>query len=362
MKLTKKLLKTLVNKFGQIKLLVVGDFFLDKYFFLDRSLSEISLETGLEAYQAIEVRPIPGGAGTVAKDLAVLGAQTVALSVIGDDGEGLELVRALQAFGVNTGSLVCSSKWRTPTYIKPIMRESDGTLHELNRIDIKNRLPLPEELEKELILRMQQLIPEVDGVALVDQAGEYGVLTKNIIRLAQQLADAFPNKIFIADSRTRISLFRNVIIKPNYREAAIAVGIDPATLLKDSRALYRIGEALKKQTGKSLYITLGEAGIFLLTDQASACVPAVPVEGPIDPVGAGDAVMAGLLSALCAGADHIEAAEFAMLVAGITIQKLWTTGEATPAEIFSLYAKYKNMFKKHNNFQKQKIEKDHLSD
>jgi len=341
MKLTRERLNELFHNFSKIKLLVVGDFFLDKYFTLDRSLSEVSLETGLEAYQAVEIRPIPGGAGTVAKDLAVFGAKAIALSVIGDDGEGLELVRALRTFGVDITCLLSSSKWRTPTYIKPIMRELDGTLHELNRIDIKNRLPLPKELEKELILRMQQLVPEVDGVALVDQAGEYGILTKNIIQLAQQLADAFPNKIFIADSRTRINLFRNVIIKPNYREAAIAVGIDPAMALKDSKALYQVGKALKKQTGKNVYITLGEAGIFLLTETESVCVPAVPVEGPIDPVGAGDAVMAGLLSALCSGADYVEAAEFAMLVAGVTIQKLWTTGEATPEEILYLYEKYK---------------------
>jgi len=342
MKLTREKLNALFNNFGQIKLLVVGDFFLDKYFFLDRSLSEVSLETGLEAYQVVEVRPIPGGAGTVAKDLAVLGAKAIALSVIGNDGEGLELVRSLRTFGVDTTYLLSSSKWLTPTYIKSIMRELDGTLHELNRIDIKNRLPLPEELEKELILRIQQLVLEVDGVALVDQAGEYGIVTKNIIQLVQQLADAFPNKIFIADSRTRIKLFRNVIIKPNYREAAIAVGIDPVAVLKNSETLYCVGEALKRQTGKNVYITLGEAGIFLLTDRENACIPAVPVEGPIDPVGAGDAVMAGLLSALCAGADYVEAAEFAMLVAGVTIQKLWTTGEATPEEIFSLYEKYKN--------------------
>ena len=30
----------------------------------------------------------------------------------------------------------------TPTYTKPMMREPDGAMHELNRLDIKNRTPL----------------------------------------------------------------------------------------------------------------------------------------------------------------------------------------------------------------------------
>jgi len=339
MKIDRKRLEELFERFARIKTLVVGDFFLDKYLILDRRLSEISLETGLEAYQAVEVRPLPGGAGTVAKDLAVLGVKTIALSVIGDDGEGFELTRALQAFGVETNELIRSGKRCTPTYMKPFMRELDGKEHELNRIDIKNWQPMHPSLERQLLHKLQELVAEVDGVAFVDQAGPNGVITESLIRAAQELAFAFPDKVFIADSRTRIALFRNVIVKPNYREATLAVGADPSEKPKDRKIILSIGEALRKLTGKPLYITLAEDGILWFGEEGSVHVPAVPVQGPIDPVGAGDAVMAALLSALCAGTDYIEAAEFAMLVAGVTIQKLGTTGEATPEEILSLYDK-----------------------
>ena len=44
---------------------VLGDLFLDRYLDIDASLTEPSVETGLDAYQVVRVRSIPGAAGTV---------------------------------------------------------------------------------------------------------------------------------------------------------------------------------------------------------------------------------------------------------------------------------------------------------
>lgn len=340
MKLTRGRLEELFERFRGLRILVVGDFFLDKYLHLDRRLSEVSLETGLEAYQVVRVRTLPGAAGTVAKDLAALGVNNVvALSLIGPDGEGYELVKALQAFGVDVSWLIKASGRRTPTYMKPIMRELDGREHELNRIDIKNRTPMPPELEKTVILYLQKLIPEVQGVAIVDQVEEQdcGVVTKKVREEIEHLAATFPDKIFIADSRARIGLFRGMIVKPNRREAATAFGLDLQDVLKNREKLLALGARLREQTGKPVYITASDEGVYVFHEKGYAHVPAVRVEGPIDPVGAGDAVMAALIAALCARANVIEAAEFAMLCAAITLRKLGTTGEATPEEVLSLF-------------------------
>ena len=62
-------LQDLLNHFPGITVLIVGDFFLDKYLDIDPRLSEPSLETGLEAYQVTSVRRYPGAAGTVANNL-----------------------------------------------------------------------------------------------------------------------------------------------------------------------------------------------------------------------------------------------------------------------------------------------------
>ena len=57
-------LAALLERLPELSLLVVGDFFLDKYLVVDRALSEVSIETGLEAYQVVEQYSSPGAAGT----------------------------------------------------------------------------------------------------------------------------------------------------------------------------------------------------------------------------------------------------------------------------------------------------------
>ncbi len=152
-------LNAILSRFTDRTVLVVGDFFLDKYLIIEHSLAETSMETGLEAHQVVEVRCQPGAAGTITNNLRAMGVNVLAAGVIGDDGEGFELLRALDAVGVDLDALVIRSDRCTPTYTKPMLREPDGTAHELNRLDIKNRSPLPAEVEDRLIKALRQLLP-----------------------------------------------------------------------------------------------------------------------------------------------------------------------------------------------------------
>src|SRR6516165_12338558 len=90
----------ILERIPRLNVGVVGDLFLDRYLDIDAALNEPSLETGLDAYQVVRVRPSPGAAGTVINNLVALGAGSVhAIAVIGDDGEGYELQQALTKQG-----------------------------------------------------------------------------------------------------------------------------------------------------------------------------------------------------------------------------------------------------------------------
>jgi phosphoglycolate phosphatase-like HAD superfamily hydrolase len=56
----------------------------------------------------------------------------------------------------------------------------------------------------------------------------------------------------------------------------------------------------------------------------------------VDPVGAGDTAVSALATSLAAGASPKEAAEFANYAAAVTVQKLFTTGTASPKEIMEI--------------------------
>src|SRR5262249_42150247 len=132
---------------------VVGALFLDRYLDLAAGLPEPSLETGLDAYQVVGVRPCPGAAGTVLNNLVALGAgRVVPIAVIGDDGEGYELRRALVAMGaVDPRGVFSTEGRRTPTYTKPMLLAPGQPDRELNRLDIQNRRPLPPAAEARVL-------------------------------------------------------------------------------------------------------------------------------------------------------------------------------------------------------------------
>ncbi|MDE3089176.1 MAG: hypothetical protein KGJ80_07305 [Chloroflexota bacterium] len=314
-------LENLLTRFPALTLLVVGDYFLDQYLEIDSTLAETSLETGLEVHQVVRVRHAPGAAGTVTSNLRALGADAIALGVIGDDGNGYELKRALAATGVDIAPLIEARERFTPAYIKPLR---DG--RELNRVDIKNRAPLPREIEDAVIARLRDLAPRVDGIIVVDQVQEVncGVITD---RVRDEIAARARNGIVVAESRERIGLFRGVIVQANAREARGATGLE---------RIEACGAELYRWNQRPAIITVGAKGILVFDAAGCTRIPAVPVRGPIDTVGAGDSAVAGFTVALCAGASVRAAAEIANLVASVTIQQIGTTGTATPEQVLGI--------------------------
>lgn len=333
-------LTRILSSFPNRTVLVVGDFFLDKYLIIEHDLAEISLETGLEAHQVVEVRCSPGAAGTVTNNLRAMGVNVIALTVIGDDGEGFELLKKLDASGVDLDALIIRGDRFTPTYTKPMLRERDGSAHELNRLDIKNRTKTPTEVEDRLIAQLRGLLPRVHGVIIADQVPEAdcGVITARVREELCSLARAYPTVVFAADSRERIGLFEDVILKPNEREATRAIHGPNAAAL-DRPGVLACGEALYRKAGQPVFLTLGADGLVAFHMDGPTAIPAVQVEGPIDIVGAGDATMAGIVAALCSGATVPEAGEIGCLAAGVTIQQIGTTGTASREQIAALHAR-----------------------
>jgi bifunctional ADP-heptose synthase (sugar kinase/adenylyltransferase) len=270
-----------------------------------------------------------------------------ALGVIGDDGRGYELLRGLRERGVETAPLIRAAGRYTPTYTKPLMREADGQIHELNRLDIKNRDPLPAGVEEQLIAALSDLIADVDGIVVADQVQERncGAVTDRVRDALAKLAIAHPRKPIVVDSRVRIGEYRGVSVKPNAREAVAAVASGEVDGDPDFSEVQAAGRALQQRTGRSTFVTVGAEGVWVFDKTAPLSpprtehggegthVPGIRVPPPIDVVGAGDSVMAGIVSALCCGATPVEAAAIGNLVASITVQQIGTTGTATREQV-----------------------------
>lgn len=333
--MTNERLSELTSRFGLCRVAVVGDFFLDKYLEFDPNLEEISVETGLAARQVVRVRHSPGAAGSVAQNLASLGAGKVcAIGFTGNDGEGFDLRADLAAIGCEDGMLQWISDRYTPTYLKPCDITRPGIAGEHERLDTKNRQRLPAESEARIIESLNRALPEVDAVIVADQVEEEdcGVITARVRDELAELAGRNPGIVFWVDSRRRIGRFRNMTLKPNAAEA-IAAALPGYDGPPDDDTTARAARILQAQAGKPVFITRAERGIAVFDDEGHTDVPAINVDGPIDPTGAGDSATAAAVLALVSGATNAEAALLANLAGSITVQQIGTTGRATVGQL-----------------------------
>lgn len=319
---------------GQVRILVFGDYTLDKYLYIDPARDEPSVETGLTAYQVHEKRMYAGCGGTITNNLRALGARVISIGLMGEDGEGYELQRCLDAVGADTASMVRTGELCTCTYTKPMRLQPDGSWQEMNRLDFRNFTPPSMELQQRLLERLEERLGEADAVILIDQFCQrnLGVITDYVRGRLNELARAHPEKNFYVDSRAFSGEFRNMIVKCNNLEL-MASAPEEAGSAEDPQALLRQAQLLRSRTGNTFFVTRGSQGMLVLQGETAISVPAVHVTGPIDIVGAGDASSAGIVLGLTLGLTAEEAAALGCCVSSITIQQLGVTGRASVPQV-----------------------------
>jgi len=334
-------LVSLVDAIPKLRIGILGDFFLDKYLDIDPSLDKPSLETGRPAHQVVGVRTSPGAAGNVANNLAALGVGSLyAIACIGDDGEGYDLLSRLGEIGCSTEALFRDSGRMTPTYMKPRDIGIPGLEGEHDRYDIRNWSPLPVHVERNIMEAVEGLLPGLDALVIADQVIEdaCGVVTGGIRDMLAGAALRHPDIVFLADSRARILLYRNIVIKPNQFEIT---GIDnpaPDASVPENELAETVSR-LRPMINAPIFATRGADGI-MISDPEPITVRGIPVDEPNDPTGAGDAAAAGIVTALAAGAEYNEAAIIGNLAASVTVGKLGECGTCTPAELVSRFEEW----------------------
>jgi rfaE bifunctional protein kinase chain/domain len=320
----------LLHQIKRLRALVVGDICLDRWCTYDPTTSEASRETGIPRLGVVATEVSAGGGGNVANNLAALGTGKVAvLGVRGNDGFGFELVGALRGKGISTDLMVAVEPWQTFTYTKLINGQSG--IEDQPRVDFISTRPLPREAEIRVIDNLVSAMKGFDVMLVADQAETSGggVATPAVRDAILGLAQKYPDKIFLVDSRKRIHHFRGVMIKPNRDEAEAA-----SRELLGTVDFARLREQLE---AKALLMTDGSRGALVLEKGRETWARTRAVENPVDICGAGDSFAAGAALAMAVTGDPVAAAHFGNLVASVTIMKKGT-GTASPEEVLRAVA------------------------
>lgn len=331
----------LLRAIRPLRVAVIGDFCLDVYLMLDPAAAETSVETGLPTRPVAAQRYSLGGAGNVAANLRALGcAEVRAYGVIGADPYGAELARILRRTGIDTdGLLTQGAAWDTCAYTKVLETGAAGR-RESNRIDYGAFNRLQPEIADRLAAQLAGALADGRAEAvIINQQVRRGVHTELLRRRLQDLIRRHRGVLWVTDSRDFAGEFPGTVLKLNEAEAGAAAAAESERAEAGParrRPAAAIAGELFRRRAMPVFVTCGERGCVACDAAGVIELPALTVPAEVDPVGAGDAFLAGLAAALAAGRAPAQAAAFGNLAAGVTVTKLHRTGAASAREVAEL--------------------------
>ncbi len=341
--MTRTELERLLSTIRGTRIGIVGDFCLDAYWHLDSVALGALDRDGPRHPRGARPALLPGRGGQRGREpRRPRGRQRCAPSACsGTTRSAGRCCASSPAMGVDAaGMLVQPTGWNTPVYVKPV---EDG--REQNRIDFGNANALDPAVGRTPAGDARARRCRRSTWSIVNQQLVHGIHTEAfrarslaalVARSGGRGRGAVP---FLADSRAfsdelrRARCARSTTAKPCAcaGESGIGRRAGPARgrRARRRRARRAVGHRAVPDPGTARHPGARQA-------TASSVVPGLQILGRIDTVGAGDSALAGIAAALAAGSGAPEAAELGNFAAGVTVQKLFTTGTASPAEVLAI--------------------------
>lgn len=307
-------LREILDSFVDVKVLIVGDVMLDRYWM--GSVSRISPEAPVPVVKLKNVLHKAGGAANVAANISTLGAKPFLVGIIGEDETGSSLKKILEEKNVESDYLVALKNHSTTTKTRIVAHQQ-----QVVRIDDESAQPL-EQIETEIVCRKAvELLTEVDILVLSDYAK--GCLNNLALKTLIEAA-CKANKPILVDPKGRDYTKYNgaTLLTPNKSEATAVSGVE----ITDENATLEVSKKLLQDLQiDSLLITLGESGMFLSERNKNPKYFSAMARQVYDVTGAGDTVIATLATALGAGIDLEAAVQLANTAAGLAVEQIGTT-------------------------------------
>lgn len=304
----------LLEKFKDVKVLVIGDVMLDHYWW--GSVGRISPEAPVPVVNLSDTTLVVGGAANVAANIAGLGAKPILIGVIGNDDEGQLFVNALADCGVQPDHLI--KEHGRPTTVKTrIIAHSQHVV----RVDKETSNEISPDTETAVLAHFENAVRDADAVVVSDYAK--GLLTERTIFEVIRISTEAKKPVLVDPKGKDYRKYKGAtLLTPNKREAAEA-----ANLLESAPNLVETaGKILIEDLGlQALLVTRGEEGMTLFQNGSAPQNFSAMARQVYDVTGAGDTVIAALATAYGAGSNITSAVELANIAAGYVVEDVGTT-------------------------------------
>lgn len=327
-------LRSVVGRFKETPVTVVGDVFVDHYIW--GKVSRISPEAPVVVVNVTSEDRRLGGAGNVARNLISLGAKVSMCGVVGDDDAGRQLITLIQEIGANNEGMIIDRSRSTIVKTRVIAHSQ-----QVVRIDHEVVKPLQSTYAHGMATALRTALQHSKGLIVSDYGK--GTICPEVY---QPIREGFDKgtlglktiPVLIDPKSPNFPLYtRASVIKPNRSEAAEASGVNINDRLSAAHAARVL---LDRWQCEMVLVTLGEQGMVLVSSKDET-EPAIEVDTVAQEVfdvsGAGDTVSAVFLLALSVNASAAEAAVLANLAAGVVVAEVGTVA-VTPEQLLTKIA------------------------
>jgi D-glycero-beta-D-manno-heptose-7-phosphate kinase len=306
----------LFNSFSSVKIAVIGDVMLDTYWW--GKVDRISPEAPVPVVAVTKKEQRIGGAANVALNIASLGASVHAISVLGNDDEGKQLMTLLQSNNINANYIVESAARITTNKIRIISRNQH-----MMRLDAEVITPLSPTEEEKLIQSFKKYIIAEKPTLVILEDYNKGVLTEKVIKEIIKLCKQHTILTAVDPKRKNFFEYKGVdIFKPNLHEVKEALNILGDEV--SEKLLEEIHIALQEKLQHNIsLITLSEKGVFYESGNEKNIIP-THIRSVADVSGAGDTVIAVACTVYAATKDIRLMAEMANIAGGLVCEEVGT--------------------------------------
>ncbi len=300
--------------------LCLGDVMLDRFVY--GAIERISPEAPIPVLLVEREKAMLGGAGNVVANIAALGAKAVLMAVIGEDIAGDDIIKQLEALGIDAQLEKTASR---STTVKS--RFVSGG-QQMLRVDREKTTPISADIEDRLLARAAKIIPAVGAVILSDY--KKGLLTDRLVTGIIEIAKKNGTPVIVDPKGLDFARYHGAsVITPNRKELETATAMKAGTDEEVRAAAMKIITTCDIPT---VLATRSQAGMSLISKDADAIHIPANVREVFDVSGAGDTVIAAFAAALAAHITPRNAALIANIAAGIVVGKPGTA-VARPDEI-----------------------------
>lgn len=309
LKLTEKRSLEIINSISNLRIAVIGDVMLDRYFW--GSVSRISPEAPVPVVDLERESFHLGGAANVAANLKSLGARPYLFGVVGSDN----FAKIFKDIAINQG-IEPSGIYEDSSRPTTLKTRVIGNNQQLIRLDLEKRAPLSDEA-KAFLLKM--LIETDDFAAIIFEDYDKGAISADLINNVINFAKQKAVPVFVDPKFSNFFHYNNVtLFKPNRKEAERALNLE----INNDENLNLAGkQLLEKLNADNVLITLGADGMRLFKRSGEIKSVETRARKVADVSGAGDTVIATIAAAYAAGASIEEAATLANFAAGVVCEE-----------------------------------------